>query len=138
MRKLGAGEHPKPNGRRPACPPQSLAPPAGLDPLQLGRSCDWLGQHSPMRRSPSRGHVGTLGALLRSNRALYMNCEGEGGGHSRQMDLQLLIGAHDEDFPPQQLVERARCSRCGQREVSVTAPPHLGERGKFGYPDHSR
>jgi hypothetical protein len=50
------------------------------------------------------------------------------------MDVLELIAAHGEDFPLQQLVERARCSRCGWREVSVTAPPTLGERGKFSYP----
>jgi hypothetical protein len=54
------------------------------------------------------------------------------------MDLPALIAEHGEDFPLQQLVERARCSRCGQRQVSVTAPPSLGERDRFHYPNHQR
>jgi hypothetical protein len=89
-----------------------------------------------MSRSHPRRHVGTLGAFLSENRELWLNCKAEGCG--RKMDVPALIAAHGEDFPLQQLVERARCSWCGQRQVRVTAPPDLGEKGGFRYPDHSR
>jgi DNA-directed RNA polymerase subunit RPC12/RpoP len=77
-------------------------------------------------------HVGTLSSFLSERRLLYLNCEH--CGYRAQQDVLALIAAHGENFPLQRLVERARCSRCGQREVSVTAPPILGEKGKFSYP----
>jgi hypothetical protein len=73
-----------------------------------------------MPRSRNRGHVGTLGGLLRENVLLYMNCEAEGCGHRRQMDILALIAAHGEKLPLQSLVDRAVCSKCGQRSVSLT------------------
>jgi hypothetical protein len=78
-------------------------------------SCYRLGQHSPHVPLPPRRHVGTLGAFLSENRELWLNCNAEGCGRSREMDLPALIAEYGEDFPLQQLVERARCSRCGQR-----------------------
>jgi hypothetical protein len=86
-----------------------------------------------MSRSHPRRHVGTLGAFLSENRELWLNCNAEGCGRSRKMDVPALIAEHGEDLPLQRLVERARCSQCGRREVSVTAPPDLGEKGKFSY-----
>jgi hypothetical protein len=91
-----------------------------------------------MPRSTNRGHVGTLGSFLSENRQLWLCCNAEGCGRSAKQDVLALIAAHGEDFPLQQLVERARCLRCGQRQVSVTAPPDLGETGGFRYPDNSR
>jgi hypothetical protein len=90
-----------------------------------------------MSRSENRRHVGTLGSFLSEDRQLWLCCNAEGCGRSARQDVLALIAAHGEDFPLQHLVERARCSRCGQREVSVSAPPDLGERGGFSYPDHA-
>jgi hypothetical protein len=84
-------------------------------------------------RSRNRGHVGTLGSLLRENVLLYVNCNAEGCGHYLKMDILALIAAHGEQLPVQCLVDRAVCSKCGQREVSLTCPPDLGERGGFSY-----
>src|SRR5262245_51623565 len=114
-----------------AAPPAALA---GPDPPQFVRlpRRGRLGQHSGMsRRSHSRRHVGTLGSFLTEQRELWLNCNAEGCGRSQKMDVLALIAAHGENFPLQQLVERARCLKCGRREVNVTAPPNLGERGKF-------
>jgi hypothetical protein len=88
---------------------------------------------SAMPRSRNRGHVGTLGDLLHGRTLLYLNCNAEGCGHHRKMDLPALVAAHGEAMPLQHLVDRAICSRCGQRSVSVTVPPDLGERGGFSY-----
>jgi hypothetical protein len=87
----------------------------------------------PMRRSRNRGHVGTLGDLLHGGTLLYLYCGAEGCGHHRKMDLVELVAAHGEAMPLQRLVDRAKCSKCGQREVSLTCPPDLGERGGYSY-----
>ena len=86
------------------------------------------------RRSRNQGHVGTLGSFLTERRELWLNCNAEGCGHSQKMDVPALIAAHGEDFPLQHLVDRARCSRCGQRNVSVTAPPDMGSKGGWAGP----
>src|SRR5262245_18816386 len=87
-----------------------------------------------MRGSSNRSHVGTLGSLLRGGRELWLNCES--CRHRQQMDLMALIAVHGEGLRVQELVERARCSKCGARHVTVTAPPDLGSKGKFSYPRH--
>jgi hypothetical protein len=74
-----------------------------------------------------------LGSLLRGNVLLYVNCNAERCGHRRKMDILALIAAHGENLPLQRLVDRAICSKCGRREVSLTCPPDLGERGGFSY-----
>jgi hypothetical protein len=78
-------------------------------------------------------HVGTLGDLLHGKTPLYLNCEAEGCHHHRQMDLSRLVATLGKDYPLRRLVDRAVCSKCGAKRVSVTAPPDLGDRGKFSY-----
>jgi hypothetical protein len=89
-----------------------------------------------MSRSHPRRHVGTLGSFLSENRELWLCCNAERCGRSRQMDVPALIAERGENMPLQRLVDRAVCSRCGQRSVSVTVPPDLGEKGRFSYPRH--
>jgi hypothetical protein len=60
-----------------------------------------------MPRSRNRGHVGTLGDLLHGRTLLYLNCNAEGCGNRRKMDLLALVAAHGEDMPLQRLVDRA-------------------------------
>jgi hypothetical protein len=102
----------------------------GVFPAAIG----WDSIPDMSRRPQPRRHVSTLGSFLTEQREFWLNCNAEGCGRSRRMDIRELIALHGEDFPLQQLVERARCSRCGQRQVSITAPPDLGEKGRFSYP----
>jgi hypothetical protein len=74
-------------------------------------------------------HSGIFSTLL------YLNCEAEGCHHRRQMDLPLLVAILGRNYPLRWLVDRAVCSKCGQKQVSVTAPPDLGEKGTFSYPE---
>jgi hypothetical protein len=80
-----------------------------------------------MRRCHHSRQGGTLGIFLSERRLLYLNCEY--CGHRAQQDVLSLIAAHGEGFPLQYLVDRARCSQCGQRNFSVTAPLALGKKG---------
>jgi hypothetical protein len=90
-----------------------------------------MGQHRACPAPETAATSARSATCCTAARCLY--CNAEGCGHHRKMDLVDLVAAHGEDMPLQRLVDRAICSRCGQRSVSVTVPPDLGERGGFSY-----
>jgi len=79
--------------------------------------------------------VGTLGDLIRERRHLRLTCWP--CNRHVKIDLRKMIETYG-GMPLQRFVERSRCSRCGAREPSVSAPPDYGEATCFRYPDYSQ
>lgn len=75
--------------------------------------------------------VGTLGDLVRQRQHLWLTC-----WHCRrhvQVDVLAMIERHG-DMPLQHFLDRSRCLHCNRGNVDMTAPPDVGELGKYRYP----
>ena len=70
-----------------------------------------------MGRQPSR-HVGNLGDIVGHGHTLTLNCER--CLHRSELNLIALIAGHSENYLVRKVVDRAVCSKCGDRDAEVT------------------
>jgi hypothetical protein len=109
--------------------PRHLGPLVGPHPPRLGRLFGRANLRQPAgyatiqkprsRRHPRRPAARPHAVVPVLQRLRPPSEDGSAGARGRPC----------EDMPLQRLVDRAICSKCGQRSVSVTVPPDLGERG---------
>ena len=80
-----------------------------------------------MARKPSR-HVGTLGDIVLHGHTLTLNCER--CLHRGDLDLHALISANGENYLVRKVVDRALCSKCGDRDAEVSCTLGVAEIGR--------
>jgi hypothetical protein len=85
-----------------------------------------------MARKPSR-HVGTLGDMAYHGYSLTLNC----GRclHRADVDLEALILTNGEHYLLRKVVDRAICSKCGDRNAEVTCTLGVVGAAAFSYPE---
>jgi hypothetical protein len=85
-----------------------------------------------MARKPSK-HVGTLGDIASRGYSLTLNC----GRclHRADVDLEALILANGENYLLSKMVDRAICSKCGDRNAEETCTLEVVGAATFSYPE---
>jgi hypothetical protein len=74
------------------------------------------------------------GDIVRHGHTLTLNCER--CRHRSELDLLALIAANGEDYLVRKLVDRAVCSKCGDRDAEVSCTLGVAHSPRFSYPDY--